>query len=267
MNQQPAVERQSRPAPVRRSVQVKRIEDIAPRIRRVTFAGPEMAGFETNGPAEHMKVFFPRPGEERPVVPEFGAQVEGPRPISRTYTPRFWRPETEELVVDFVMHGEGPASDWARSAEPGRYATVSTPKGAYKIEASDHRFLIAGDEAALPAIGTILESLPRSARADVYVEVDDPEDEQNLDSQAETNINWLHRKGSAPGSLLDRTIRGLPLSTESGRMFIACEASVMRDLRKHLLLDRELDRDQIFTHGYWKIGESNHPDHDRGQEI
>ena len=267
MNQQPAVERPSRPAPVRRTVQVKRIEDIGPHVRRVTFAGPEMAGFETNGPAEHMKVFFPLPGEERPHVPDFGASVEGPRPAGRTYTPRYWRPDALELDVDFVMHGHGPGADWAREAGPGRYATVSTPKGSYKIEPADSRFLIAGDEAALPAIGTILESLPKSARADVYLEVEDRGDEQKLTSEAEASLTWLHRKGSAPGSLLDEAVRGLSLSNDSGRIFIACEASIMRDLRKYLLHDRQLDRDQIFTHGYWKIGESNHPDHDRGQEI
>jgi NADPH-dependent ferric siderophore reductase len=268
MSEQQAVERPARPAPVRRTVPVRRVEDIGPHLRRVTFGGPELAGFETHGPAEHMKIFFPLAGEEQPRIPEFGVQTDGqPRSPSRTYTPRYWRPDALELDVDFVLHGDGPGAGWARSAGPSLLATVSTPKGAYVIEPGAARYFIAGDDAALPAIGTILEALPGSSRAEVYVEVENAADEQRLNSRADVSITWLHRGDAEPGSLVDKTIRELRLDEESGRVFVACEASVMRGLRKHLLLDRGLDRSQIFTHGYWKQGESNHPDHDRGEDV
>ena len=41
----------------------------------------------------------------------------------------------------------------------------------------------------------------------------------------------------------------------------------MRDIRRHLLFDRGMERSAIHTHGYWKLGASNHPDHDLGEEI
>jgi NADPH-dependent ferric siderophore reductase len=41
----------------------------------------------------------------------------------------------------------------------------------------------------------------------------------------------------------------------------------MRNMRRHLLDDRGMDRGQIHTHGYWKGGAANHPDHDVGQEA
>jgi NADPH-dependent ferric siderophore reductase len=40
----------------------------------------------------------------------------------------------------------------------------------------------------------------------------------------------------------------------------------MRNIRRHLLDDRGIDRARIHTHGYWKAGVSNHPDHDVGQD-
>ena len=39
-----------------------------------------------------------------------------PRPVMRTFTPRRFEPETATLQVDFVLHGEGPASAWAQQA-------------------------------------------------------------------------------------------------------------------------------------------------------
>jgi NADPH-dependent ferric siderophore reductase len=272
MNERRTQHRPPQEAPVRRTVPVVRVEQLTPHVRRITFGGPELSGFSIGGPAEHMKVFFPKSGEERPVLPTWiGCPPEGAeRPISRTYTPRRWRPDALELDIDFVTHGDGPGSTWARNAEPGRFAAVSSPKSAYAIDPPVSRYIIAGDDAAVPAIGTILEALPAHARAEVYLEVDDAGEQQQLDSAAATDIVWLHRGAgheAASGLLIEQTLRALPLPDAETHIFVACEASVMRDIRRYLLNERGLGRSQVYTHGYWKLGEANHPDGDRGQEI
>jgi hypothetical protein len=43
------------------------------------------------------------------------------------------------------------------------------------------------------------------------------------------------------------------------------EAGVLRDIRRHLLNERGMDRARAHTQGYWKYGATNHPDNDRGQ--
>jgi 4-hydroxy-2-oxoheptanedioate aldolase len=45
-----------------------------------------------------------------------------------------------------------------------------------------------------------------------------------------------------------------------------CEASAVRRIRGHLLTDRSLPRTQVTTRGYWSTGETNHPDHDVGED-
>jgi 2-keto-3-deoxy-L-rhamnonate aldolase RhmA len=45
-----------------------------------------------------------------------------------------------------------------------------------------------------------------------------------------------------------------------------CEASAVRRIRGHLLTDRSLPRTQVTTRGYWSTGETNHPDHDFGED-
>ena len=38
----------------------------------------------------------------------------------------------------------------------------------------------------------------------------------------------------------------------------------MREIRKHYIEDRGLDRSVLRTQGYWKMGDINHPDHGHG---
>jgi NADPH-dependent ferric siderophore reductase len=56
--------------------EVQRVERPTPRCVRVTFGGEELAGYEMRGPAAHIKVLFPREGEDSVLLPEWGP--EGP---------------------------------------------------------------------------------------------------------------------------------------------------------------------------------------------
>ena len=106
MTQQEVPARPARPRAVMRAASVKSVEKLTPHLTRVVFAGVELAGFASRGPAEHLRVFFPEAGQQRPVMPERdenGRPLEGqPRPTSRVYTPRAFDAETNELTVDFV---------------------------------------------------------------------------------------------------------------------------------------------------------------------
>ena len=85
--------RRVRPRPTFRTVRVSRVNQLTPHMVRVTVTGDELASFTSRGPAEHIKVFFPTNGRERPLLPNWGENgpiyAEGEeRPTSRTYTPR-----------------------------------------------------------------------------------------------------------------------------------------------------------------------------------
>jgi NADPH-dependent ferric siderophore reductase len=249
-------------------VPVLRVEQITPHMRRITFGGPEMEGFSLAGPAEKMKVYFPLPGEEKPIVPEFGVRpVEGqPRPIGRTYTPRAWRYDSLEIDIDFLLHGDGPGATWAREAEPGLFATLSSPAGTFALEPSVERYLLGGDDAAVPAVSTILEALPPSARADVYLEVDSDGEEQKIASAADVRITWLHRGSETPGRQLEAAVREAALP-DGVRVFVASEAVAMRNIKRYLVTQGGLDRAQVYCQGYWKYGEANHSDNDKGDDV
>ena len=268
-----AAPRRKRPSP--RIAEVVRVSQLTPHMIRVTFGGENMTGFFSKGPAEHVRIYLPN--EETGVLTlpvagpdglEFPQDAE--RPKSRAYTPRRWDADTNELDVDFVIHGEGPASLWASAAKAGDTAVVGgQPSGAYLPEATADWYVILGDEAALPAIATLLEALPITMQANVYIEVLNAQEEQELTSPAQTHITWLHRGNDQdlPGLLLVDAIRHADLPEGDGRVWVSAEASIMREIRKHLLDDRNLDRSTIRTQGYWKQGILNHTDHDMGDDV
>src|ERR1700687_765061 len=98
-----------------RLLQVSRIEPLTPHVARITLTGDDLHDFTSASFDDHIKVFFPAPGEDKPVVPVAGPDAPvfaaaQPRPIARDYTPRRFDREAGELVIDFVLHDVGPAS-------------------------------------------------------------------------------------------------------------------------------------------------------------
>ena len=79
---------------------------------RVVFAGPELAGFPEGCEGGNCKLMFPEPNETRASFE--GRLSNGPAPVRRTYTVRHFFKDTQEMIIDFVAHGDnGPASRWA----------------------------------------------------------------------------------------------------------------------------------------------------------
>jgi NADPH-dependent ferric siderophore reductase len=176
-------------------------------------------------------------------------------PSTRTYTVRAWDAEAGELTIDFVHHGDkGLAGPWAASARPGDEISFNGPGGAYAPRADAGWPLLAGDESALPALGAALERLPESVPARVFVEVDGPQEEQELRTPAGTELVWLHRAGGRVGDLLVEAVEKLDFPDGDVHAFVHGEANFVKALRRHLRVDRGLPLEQLSISGYWRVG-------------
>ncbi len=244
-----------------RRVTVEAVNDLGPRMRRITFAGAELASFTWPGPAAHVKLIVPDAGSDR--VPFFDPY--GPRPATmRTYTPRLFDAAAGELDIDFVLHGEGPASTWAARAAAGHEVILLGPGRAYDVDPSADWFVIAVDEAALPATETILEAIPPGVPVTALIEVSDAGEQRVLPGCTTADIRWIVRPTSArPGAALNEGLAAFTWPPGNGRVYVGCEAQAMREARA-LLLDRGIGEERIVTRGYWRSGAVNHPDHDFG---
>ncbi len=257
------IERVRHPLAVR-LLTVSAIEDLTPSMRRVTLTGP-LEDFASAAPDDHVKLIFPFPGQTVIELPELGPQGISrteQRPPMRDYTPRRFDPEAGELVIDIVVHGDGPGATWAAAAVVGTQVGQVGPRGSAVVEGEPAWYLLAGDETAIPSIARRLEGLPAGAVAIVRIEVDGTADEVALAPAAgvEVDLRWLHRGASVPGVALVEEILGLQLPDGDGYTWVAAEADAARTLRRHLRQERGLPKGATKVTGYWKLGASDHHD-------
>ena len=170
------------------------------------------------------------------------------------------------LEIQFLLHGTGPASEWAQRVKPGDKLAVAGPGGRFSLEPAADHWWLAADESAIPAVGTLLEALPETTAVDVHIEVDGPDDEVEFATPAKTTITWhRRRRPDAFGAELADAARAATIP-DGARVWVACEAAAMRDIRRYLIAERHLPAASLVTRGYWRAGEQNHPDHDYGED-
>jgi NADPH-dependent ferric siderophore reductase len=255
------------------SLQVVRTRRLGPSLVRVSFTGEELRHFSSDGGDQSLSLFLPAEGRTEPGVPvELGdgwwqAWRELPdevRSVMRSYTLRSLRRDPDEIDIDFVLHEPaGPASRWAARAAAGDQVQLLGPAVAdnrairFRPPEDTDLVLLWGDETALPAVSAILESLPAGQRARVWLEVRDAGDIQDLATEADAEITWLVSDGTgaqcspmALGTLRDAR---LP-EAERPYVWIAGESGCVKELRRHFVRERGIDRRRVTFVGYWRQG-------------
>ncbi|MEL3946086.1 siderophore-interacting protein [Streptomyces alboflavus] len=251
-------ERPARRTPKPHIAQVVRTEQLTPHMRRVVVGGEGLAEFTAGDCTDHyVKLLFAPAGVTYPEPFDIQRiREELPReqwPVTRTYTVRWWDPKARELALDFVIHGdEGLAGPWARSVRPGETVRMLGPGGAYAPDPTADWHLIAGDESALPAIAAALESLPEGADVRAFVEVEGPDEEQQIDTHAE--VVWLHRGERPVGQALVEAVRALDFPAGDVQAFVHGEAGFVKELRRVLRVEHQVPRERLSVSGYWRLG-------------
>lgn len=221
---------------------VATVTRLTPRMTRVRLVDDSLAGLAAV-PGQTLKIYVP--------------DLVGELPVSRDYTVRDYALDDDSarpsLDMDFVLHGEGPAADWARRVRPGETLEFVGPSGRYRPDPQADWHLFAGDETALPAIQAYVAMLPANACALVYVEVADIGEEQPIPGGVRPAVYWLHRDGRAPGTttLLDDALHAVALPPGQGRIWLAGHTPTVRRIRAHLLNERAVDRRTLYVKGFW----------------
>jgi NADPH-dependent ferric siderophore reductase len=222
-----------------RDLEIARIERLSPGFLAITFHGEALADFTSLSFDDHVKLMFD--DEEQ----------EEKRQVRRDYTPRRFDREARELTLEFALHGDGKASDWARGAVVGQRALVGGPRGSMIIPLALEWHLLAGDETALPAIARRLDELPPGARAEVLV-LARPGDDRALPTRADARVRWC-----ASGDELLAALRTVELPSPHGFAWAAGEAALMKEVRR-ILDDKGLARERTRVSAYWKQGVAEH---------
>ncbi|MFD9932816.1 siderophore-interacting protein [Streptomyces massasporeus] len=264
------------------SLQVVRTRRLGPSLVRVTFGGPDLHAFHSDGRDQSLSLFLPHPGQPEPVVPlELGdgwwqgwrELPDDVRAVMRSYTLRALRRDPDEIDIDFALHGiepgaavqAGPASRWAARAAAGDRVLLLGPAVAdnrairFRPPGDTDLVVVWGDETAVPAASAIVEALPAGTRARVWLEVPHAGDIQDLATEADAEITWLVRDEQGPeGSpmALDALRAAHLPAAERPYVWIAGESGCVKELRRHFVRERGIDRRRVTFVGYWRRGVS-----------
>ncbi len=297
-------------------VEVVGVVRLSPTFVRLTFGGPALRDFHGGGPLGprdlRIKVMVPAPGRALPDLSDLSdgwyrrwlAIDPSVRGSMRTYTVRNARLDGPDPTIDvdcglhLAEQGRGgPASTWAASARLGDRVTLIGPNArsdAYggiewqppaATSGPPVTVLLAGDETAVPAIGSVLESLPSGYVGRALLEVPTPADFQDLRTRADVEVAWFARGNRPHGEALHHAVAAtMATHPPAGRSapdvlpdidvdseilweraegdgsgfyaWIAGEAAMVRGLRRLLVQDHGVDRRSVTFMGYWRHGKT-----------
>lgn len=216
----------------RRTLDVVNVEQISPNFKRITLTGESLADFISASFDDHLK---------------FIVNPDAAEPAMRDYTPRSYDNDKRELVIEFAMHGEGPANDWAENVKAGDRAFIAGPRGSRVIPMDYQWQLMLGDETAFPAISRRLEELPAGARVTVVALAEHADDRREFTTQADAEIIWVES-----AEQLIAWASQHQLAAGEGFVWCAAEASIIKALRNIFVEEKGHDINALRTSAYWK---------------
>lgn len=236
-----------------RRARVVAVQRLTPDFVRVSVAGPDFADFPEAGPADHIRLFFPREDDGVLVAPRaVGAGEDGiERPteptISRDFTPAGIRRTADgvEVDIDFLLHADpGPAARWAARAAVGDELVVVGPRGSKHAPDGADSFLLIVDGTALPSASQWIRAAggrPTIALVGGAVE-------------ARVARDYFAAVDATPTRIVEGDGELAELRIDEGTfVFAAGEATSLIPVRA-ALRERALAAGQFAVSGYWRRG-------------
>jgi NADPH-dependent ferric siderophore reductase len=215
---------------------------LSPGMQRLVLTARELAGLEY------------QPGQDMMLM----VAVDGDRPVRRRYTIRALDHARRLLTIDVVRHDDGPGERWIAAAGPGDRIEGIGPRGKIFLAPAADWHLFIGDDSAMPAYLAMAGAIPAGGRALLILEVPGPGGEQDVVTEADAEVIWLHRDGrpaGEPGALVEAAA-AVTLPPGRGHAYLAGEATVVLRLRETLAA-RGLAPEQISPKAYWGRGRAN----------
>lgn len=249
------------------------VADLTPRLRRITLTGPqlssfslddsaggrgsgdlvELPAFESPGFDDHVKCIFSSDRGRAALPRQLPHGIEwtpSDDRVTRDYTPTRVDLDAQELDLEFVLHGHGPAASWAREAVIGSRLHIVGPKLTTALPADLEWIVLAGDETAIPAITRFMRERPVRARALITIVISDASAQVPIDAGDGDIVRWIVGDPTDGPALRDAVAEILPASG-SGYAWAAGESRALLPLRRLFKASECLDKSRINVTGYW----------------
>ncbi|UYQ77916.1 siderophore-interacting protein [Glutamicibacter sp. JL.03c] len=241
---------------------ITRVERLNNQMVRLIASAPGLAGYRSNSALdEYVKVFVADPALG--LVPPYDVRSLRHRlpreqvPRSKSYTIRWVDPVLNELAIDFVVHGEpGTVGHWAGLAQPGDPLVISPARSKASLTLNASYYVLAADEAGLPAIAKALEALPANAEGTALFEVADNDAMFDVKHPEGVVLRWLSRDSMPAGksSVLPSSFQSLALPAGQVGVIAHAERSTIKAISR-ITEYWHLNKHSSNISSYWTLRE------------
>lgn len=241
---------------------VTRVQKLSEQMVRVVASAPNLDGYRSNSALdEYVKVFVADPSLG--LTPPYDIKSlrqrlpRGLMPRSKSYTIRWIDTLTDELAIDFVVHGEpGTIGHWAGTVEPGAALVISPARSKSSLQLTSNFYILAADEAGIPAISKILEALPADAAGTALLEIADEQAMFDVKHPPKVDLRWIARAGVPAGrsNVLLSAFQSLPTPDSSTTVVAHAERSTVKAL-SHVSDQWRIPKEQRQISSYWTLRE------------
>lgn len=211
--------------------------DLAPHYRRLFSTAPELLAAHPPYPSMWIRVWFPGPN----------------RLYQRAYTLVDPDATAGTFALDFALHEAGYAMDFARGAQPGAVLNVSVLASMNAEYATPDPlppgFLMVADPASLPAINSILPSLPAQLPIRLWLgSQHDGDQDLPLASHPQLEASWV------PHEQLTDVVRAELGEVTGWYPWVCVDTVQTRELKALLREATGVGKRDGHAMGYWTKG-------------
>jgi ATP-binding cassette, subfamily B, bacterial IrtA/YbtP len=214
---------------------------IAPHFIRVRMESATLFEDVDAEPAAWLRFWFPDPD---------GSNTE----FQRAYTISESDVSAGRFAVDIVLHDPaGPASQWARSVQPGATIAVMALMGSSRFDVPDEQpagYLLIGDSASIPGMNGIVGVVPSDVPVEMYLEQHDDNDTLiPIAQHPRLRVHWVTRR--------DEKSLAAAIETRDWSNWYAWatpEATVLKHVRARLRDDFGFPKSEVHAQAYWSAG-------------
>ncbi|MER8026190.1 siderophore-interacting protein [Glutamicibacter protophormiae] len=241
---------------------VTRVQKLSDQLVRIVASAPNLDGYRSNGALdEYVKVYAADPALG--LVPPYDLRELRQRlpremmPRSKSYTIRWIDHVVDELAIDFVVHGgPGTVGHWAGMVEPGAALVISPARSKTSLQLGSEYYVLAADEAGIPAISKILEALPEHAQGVALLEIADDQGMFDVKHPQGVELRWLSRDGVPAGrsEVLADAFQALAVPSRGLGVVAHAERSTVKAISR-ICEQWNLSKRSTHISSYWTLRE------------
>lgn len=217
------------------TITVTGARDIGPYYRRLSFAAPELLAAHPPYPSMWIRLWCPGPD----------------RLYQRAFTLVDPDAAAGTFDIDFAMHSTGYAMDLAHTAQPGDIVQVSvlTRDDYVRPDPMPPGFVMVADPASLPAVNSILPTLPDDLQIQLWLGRQHPaDDELPLASHPGLRATWV------PHEELTRRLSTELAGVHGWFGWVCVDTAQTRAIKELLRTATGAGKREGHAMGYWTVG-------------